>query len=296
MDAPQHGLLWTTAVRYPVVEKVTNISTEKVIPVVDKVFSTFGFPTMLKTDNGSPFQSNLWKEFMNSCGIKHRKITPLWPQANSQAENFNKPMMKAIRSAHIQRQSWKQALYQFCRVYRATPHCSTLFSPHFLMFGHEPRTKLPSLQIPTHPSDNEVRENDRKAKERMKMYADRKSHAKTNEISNGDQVLVKQERQNKLSTNFNPTPLTVINKKGTMITAQRPDGSSITRNSSHFHTIPRQDAPYRQDPTDNTNAETLCNQHQRQDSSPAPDNTNVLNQRPRREIKKPQKYKNFVSY
>ena len=64
------------------------------------------------------------------------------------------------------------------------------------------------------------------------MYADRKSHAKTNEISNGDQVLVKQERQNKLSTNFSPTPLTVINKKGTMITDQRPDGSSITRNSS----------------------------------------------------------------
>ena len=126
------------------------------------------------------------------------------------------------------------------------------------------------------------------------MYSDRKSHAKTNEISNGDQVLVKQERQNKLSTNFNPTPLTVINKKGTMITAQRPDGSSITRNSSHFHTIPRQDVLSRQDPTDNTNAETVCDRRQRQDSSPAPDNTNVFNQRPRREIKKPQKYKNFV--
>ena len=69
--------------RYPVVEILTNISAEKVIPVVDRVFSTFGFPTMLKTDNGSPFQSNLWKECMNSCGIKHRKITPLCPQANS---------------------------------------------------------------------------------------------------------------------------------------------------------------------------------------------------------------------
>ena len=73
-------------------------------------------------------------------------------------------------------------------------HCHCHCHCHF---GHEPHTKLPYIQTPTHPSDNEVKENDRRAKERMEMCADRKSHAKTNEISKGDQVLVKQKRQNK---------------------------------------------------------------------------------------------------
>ena len=32
----------------------------------------------------------------NEIGAKHQKITPLWPQANSEAENFMKPLTKAI--------------------------------------------------------------------------------------------------------------------------------------------------------------------------------------------------------
>ena len=41
--------------RFPVVEIVNNLSAEKIIPVVDKVFSTFSYPVQVKTDNGTPF-------------------------------------------------------------------------------------------------------------------------------------------------------------------------------------------------------------------------------------------------
>jgi hypothetical protein len=47
------------------------------------------------------------------------------------------------------------------------------------------------------------------------------------------QVLVKQERKNKFSTVFDPTPLTVTKVKGTKITAARHD-LTTTRNVSHF--------------------------------------------------------------
>ena len=85
--------------RYPVVEIICKTSIDSVIPVVDKVFAEFGYPKVIKTDNGPQFRSATWKNFLTHCGVKHRKITPLWPRSNSQAEAFNKPLLKSIRSA-----------------------------------------------------------------------------------------------------------------------------------------------------------------------------------------------------
>ena len=42
------------------------------------------------------------KEYTQENGIFHQKITPLWPQANGEAENFMKPLTKAIRSSHAE--------------------------------------------------------------------------------------------------------------------------------------------------------------------------------------------------
>jgi hypothetical protein len=47
---------------------------------------------------------------MKENGIKHQRITPLWPQANSEAEHFMKPMEKAIRAAHIKKKNWRKEL------------------------------------------------------------------------------------------------------------------------------------------------------------------------------------------
>ena len=43
---------------------------------------------------------------------------------------------------------------------------------------------------------------------------------------------MKQSRLKKLSRPFNPTLLVVTERKGTMVTAQRGDGSKVTRNAS----------------------------------------------------------------
>ena len=44
------------------------------------------------------------------------------------------------------------------------------------------------------------------------MYADEKRKAVPSTLKSGDQVFMKQERENKLSTTFNPKPLTVLNR------------------------------------------------------------------------------------
>ena len=72
--------------RYPVVETVKSTSANTVIPKVDKVFSEFGIPDVVKTDNGPPFNSSAFKSFAQTLGFQHRKVTPRWPRANGEVE------------------------------------------------------------------------------------------------------------------------------------------------------------------------------------------------------------------
>ena len=230
--------------RYPVVEILRKTTTESLVPVVDKVFAEFGFPKIVKSDNGAQFRSTVWSRYLRWSGVKRRKIMPLWPRANSQAEAFNKPLLKAIRAATIQKKNWKQELQTFLRMYRSTPHATTGFTPFFLMFGREPRTKLPQLQKPPHLAvDGELRQRDSDAKKKMKIAADKRHHAKPSSISSGDKVLVRQQKQNKLCTPFWPKPLVVTATKGSMVTALRPDGSTVTRNSALFRKLPDSTQP-----------------------------------------------------
>ena len=186
--------------RFPIVHICRRLSADTVILIMETAFATFQYPETIKTDNGPPFQGKPWTDFMASCGIRHRKITPLWPLANTQVENFNRPILKAIRATHVQRRSWRRELEQFIKNYRCTSHSSTLFTPHRLFFGRDPRTKLPELQTrrSTPADDATVRTRDAHAKARMKRYADDRAHATQRNIEKGEVVLVQQKKVNKL--------------------------------------------------------------------------------------------------
>ena len=59
---------------------------------------------------------------MDENGPVHKIITPLWPQANGQAESFMKPFTKAMRAALTSKRSWRKELNKFLLNYGATPH------------------------------------------------------------------------------------------------------------------------------------------------------------------------------
>lgn len=127
--------------RFPEVEIVHSTAGKGTIQKLDRIFATHGIPSVLKSDNGPPFFGEEFRAYMQENGIKHQKITPLWPQANGEAESFMKPINKAIRSAHAEGRDWKKDLNRFLLNYRATPHsspqqnyCSTeKFPPNFPM-------------------------------------------------------------------------------------------------------------------------------------------------------------------
>ena len=222
--------------RFPEVDTVRSTSAAAIIPKLDRIFATHGIPVILRSDNGPPFSSHEIKTYMKEKGIHHKKITPLWPQANSEAEGFMKPLTKAIRSAHTEGKQWTNHLYEFLLNYRTTPHGTTGHPPATLLFNRSVRNKLPQITPTVSDKDHQVRERDRKAKDKMKKDADIRRRATPSDLKVGDKVLVRQRRRTKFSTRFDPRPFEVTERKGTMVTARR-DNNYITRNVSMFKKI-----------------------------------------------------------
>ena len=154
--------------RFPEVEIVNSTAGKGTILKLDRIFATHGIPEILKSDNGPPFFGEEFKEYTQENGIFHQKITSLWPQANGEAENFMKPLTKAIGSSHAEGRDWKKDLYRFLLNYRAPPHSTTAIAPADLLFKRKITTKLPVLDgSVSEPSivSLKVKEKDRQAKQ-----------------------------------------------------------------------------------------------------------------------------------
>ena len=155
--------------RYPKVEIARSTSANTVIPKLDRLLSTHGIPTEIKTYNGPPFQSNSFALFSQYIGFHDRKII-------SESERFMRTLNKTLRAAHLENKNWQQELFLFLRNYRATPHFNIRVSPAELLFGRKLVVKLPGL-VNTAPSRSLIAGTDRKPKGRMKAYADTRSKA-----------------------------------------------------------------------------------------------------------------------
>ena len=89
--------------RYPEVEFSTSTSARAVIPHIDRVFSTHGFPDSVKTDGGPPFNgtdSHKYQMYMKWAGVKTIVVSPDDPEANGLAENFMKPLSSVAYRPH----------------------------------------------------------------------------------------------------------------------------------------------------------------------------------------------------
>ena len=131
--------------RYALVEEVSTKSALSIIPVLHRIWSMFGIPKNLKSDNGPSFTS---KEFNIMCehfGIRHQLTTPYWPRANGEVERFNKNLNKVMKNAAATNTSWRKELNLFLGAYRATPHSTTDVAPAQLIFKFNATSRLSSL-------------------------------------------------------------------------------------------------------------------------------------------------------
>ena len=74
--------------KWPEVIEITTTTAQKTISELQRLFSMYGLPTQLVSDNGPQFASDEFVTFMKSNGVKHIHCVPYHPSSNGAAERF----------------------------------------------------------------------------------------------------------------------------------------------------------------------------------------------------------------
>lgn len=93
-------------------------------PTFNHVFRMFSIPEVVNSDNGLPFHSSQFNQIAETLGFKDHRGTPLWPQANIEAERLMRNLGKVVRTALTEDQPWKLQLMAYLRNHCATIHAA----------------------------------------------------------------------------------------------------------------------------------------------------------------------------
>lgn len=253
-----------------------EITAKLTVQALHETFCSNGIPETLRTDNGPQFVSELLSQFCTEHGIRLVRTTPYWPQANGEVERANRALKKRLQiSQESTKADWKWDLRTYLLLYNSTPHSTTGVAPSALMFGRVLRDKLPSVSNTTREYED-IQDKDRERKQAEAEYADKRRHAQYSSLQPGDLVVAKRTiRENKLSSNFSPEELVVVERSGPDVTLKSSQSGKIMhRNVAHLKKlVPRQYVPNTDTTEPNTPPEGI--------QDPEPD------QRPRRDSRKP---------
>ena len=128
-----------------------------------------------------------------------------------------KLMMEVIQSAYIEQSNWENVIQKFLFGYCVTLHSSTQIPPTDLMYSHRILYTLPDIsnKINSTSMQGTLQWNDSLAKQTWLDYTTGTRRPKESSLKIGDRVLVKQTRQNKLSTMFKLYPNRITDLNGT---------------------------------------------------------------------------------
>ena len=183
------------------------------------IFTEFGCPFVLKSDNGPCYTSREFHDFLEFYKVHHITSSPHHPQSNGFAEALvgisKKLMEKSIKDG----KPWNYGLLQ----YRVTPIAGNLPSPLEALTGCRVRTSLP--QIPS--SVGKSVETSRIRKELIKCQPSTSTHFPM-ELEPGQPVFMKEVHGNVWKTGVINQPA----KEPESYWVKFPDNSILRRTRS----------------------------------------------------------------
>ena len=134
--------------KWPEVIGPMKTTADPTINAMRNIFARYGLLTQVLSDNGPPFQSAEYEEFLRQNGIQRILVSPYHPSSNGLDERFGQTFKYAMESSADDPASSIQRRDQnFLLSYRSTPHGTTNSSPAKLLLQRELRTRL-SLVTP----------------------------------------------------------------------------------------------------------------------------------------------------
>ena len=111
--------------------------------LVSKVFSRFGPPTVIHSDQGRNFESNLMHEICCLMGVHKSRTSAYHPQCDGLVERQNRTLQDMLTSYVSKHQhDWDRWVDLVAYAYNTSTHASTGYSPYEMVFGRLARTPL----------------------------------------------------------------------------------------------------------------------------------------------------------
>ena len=221
---PYKGSMWLIVVCsyskwIEVVDMLNNTTSTKVIKELRKMFTRFGLPKILVSDNGPQLTSHEFQNFCAKNGIQHVTIPCYHPASNGMAESIVGKFKAAMNKMSESNKDMNLSVANWLLQYNNTPHSSTNVEPAIRMFGRRLRSAL-SLVHPLSTSKSKIRANE----DQQVLDAD----DKLRRFVVGDQVLYRDV----VNKRWLKGVIDVVSDKQYEIRTH--DGASVTKHIDHI--------------------------------------------------------------
>lgn len=141
---PYEGQYWFVVIdafsRWLEIFPMSNANTNNTIQALSTLFSRFGLPRQIVSDNGSQFTSREFKEFCSRNGIKLVFTTPYHSRSNGLVERAIRTFKWRFSKTVTEIPNCNNRLQQMLFVYRTTEHSTTSRTPAELFLGRRVNT------------------------------------------------------------------------------------------------------------------------------------------------------------
>ena len=138
--------------RFPFGFPCPDTKSSTVIKCFNQLFSVFGMPSYIHSDQGSSFMSRELKQYLLSKNVATSRTTSYNPQCNGQVEKLNHTLWRnitlALKSRGLPQSNWQDVLPDALHSIRTLLCTATNATPHERMFVFQRRstsgTSVPS--------------------------------------------------------------------------------------------------------------------------------------------------------
>ena len=139
--------------KFPFVKKLTSQTAGHVIRLLKTIFSEYGVPATVYTDQGTQFVSQEFKQFALQYRFEVQHSSPRYPQSNG----FIEAMVKVVKGIMEKAEESGSDPHLAMQIYRATPIRPGQLSPGEMLSQRKYRALLPIHQY-LHPNPEINRE------------------------------------------------------------------------------------------------------------------------------------------
>ena len=138
--------------RFPFAFPCPDTKSSTVISCFNQLFSMFGMPSFIHTDQGSAFMSHELKQYLLSKNVATSRSTPYNPQCNGQVEKLNDTLWRsitmALQSRGLPQSNWQDVLPDALHSIRSLLCTATNTTPHERLFLFQ-RKSTSGTSVPT---------------------------------------------------------------------------------------------------------------------------------------------------